>query len=79
MPTIELDVGLECVLWACQECNRRFPAPDGSFCFTWVLAVYREEFSSDFHQSRLHVLAKRGLLRENDSTRTGHRRYYTLT
>ena len=78
MQTLELDAELERVWWACRECARRFPTPDGSICYTWVLTVFREEFTCDFHQSKLGSLAKRGLLRGDDSTRTGHRRYYAL-
>ena len=78
MPMLELDAELERVLWACREGAIRFPTPDGSICFEWLRPIFRQEFKSDFHQSKLGLLAKRGLLRENDSTRNGKRRYYTL-
>ena len=78
MPTLELDADLERVWWACRECARTSLTPDGSFCHTWVSTIYERECGSGFHQSKMKKLARLGLLRENDSTRGGNRRYYTL-
>lgn len=75
MHTLELDAELDGILQACRECEK---APDGSFCHTWVSTNYEREHGHGFHQSKMKKLARLGLLRENDSTRGGNRRYYTL-
>jgi hypothetical protein len=77
MQMIEVDAESDRILQAFRECVRRLAPPDGAICFEWLRPVYRELFGIDLHPSKLIALANRGLLRRNDSTRGGARRYYT--
>ena len=68
------------VLQACYESwSRGSAAPEQrSICHSWLTGPYQELFGETFHQGRLRTLARMGFLREDDSSRGGHRRYYTI-
>ena len=77
---IENDRELQQVLWACYKCWRdEWLSPEKRIvCYTWVVRVYEERFGVQFHQSSLRRLAKLGLLKQGDTSRSGHRRYYRI-
>jgi restriction system protein len=68
------------VLQACYESWSRGSAPpeQRSICHSWLTGPYQELFGETFHQGRLRTLARMGFLREDNSSRGGHRRYYTI-
>jgi len=76
----DLDPEFLRVLQACYECWSRGTSPSEkrSICHSWITGLYETLFGGSFHQGRLRTLARRGLLREEDTSRGGHRRYYTM-
>ena len=42
------------------------------------LHQYQNKFNERFHQSKLHKLSTLGFLRDEDTSRAGKRRYYTI-
>jgi len=76
----KLDRDLLRVLQACYECWSRGHAPIEKrvICHTWIIGPYETLFSGTFHQAKLRTLSRQGLLKEVDTSRGGHRRYYTI-
>jgi hypothetical protein len=47
-------------------------------CYSWIIKQYEASFGTRFHQSRLKDLVALGVLKPEDTSRSGNRRYYTL-
>lgn len=77
---IDNDKELQRVLWACYEYWRNEPLPveDRELCYSWVVGPYKKRFGTQFHQSKLGMLARLGWLNQADTSRGGGRRYYTI-
>lgn len=70
------DPELERVLWACLN----LAGAPNRICYSWVEHRYKSRFGETFHQSRLHNLARLGLLaKDGETTRGSSRRYYRIT
>ena len=78
---IENEPELQQVLWACYKYwqNESLPAHERVVCYSWIVGLYNERFGAKFHPSKLHHLTKLGFLKEDDTSRSGHRRYYKIT
>src|SRR5262249_36057198 len=65
------------VLQVCYETGSRgaAPAEQRSICHSWLVGPFQELFGVSFHQGRLRTLAKMCFLKEDNSSRGGHRRY----
>jgi restriction system protein len=68
------------ILQACYECWSResVPPDQRAVCHSWIAGPYEKLFGKTFHQGRLRKLARLGLLKEDYTTRGGHRRYYKI-
>lgn len=77
---IENNHELQQVLWACYRYwqNEALPPPERTICYSWVLRLHEERFGTRFHQSSLRRLAELGFLKQDDASRSGHRRYYRI-
>ncbi len=77
---LENDSELQRVLWACYEywLGESQPVHERTICYNWVVGRYSEKFGVKFHPSRLRHLTKLGFLKEDDTSRGGHRRYYKI-
>jgi hypothetical protein len=77
---IENDSELQHVLWACYRYwqGEVQPPPERSICYSWVLRLHQERFGTKFHQSSLRRLMELGFLKQDDTSRSGHRRYYRI-
>lgn len=75
---IDNDKELQRVLWACYEYWRAEPVPERAVCYSWAVEPYKERFGTQFHQSKLTMLARRGLLKRAGTSRGGGRRYYAI-
>jgi len=78
--TLEDNPELLKILQACYECwTRSSASPEQrSICHSWIVGPYQDRFGGTFHQGKLRTLAKLGLLRDDETSRGGHRRYYTI-
>jgi len=77
---LEKDSELQQVLWACYEYwqSETSRPHEKTICYSWVVRVYEDRFGTKFHHSKLRHLAKLGFLKEDDTSRGGHRRYYKI-
>lgn len=77
---IEEDLELKRILWACYKYwqGESSPPDERNICYKWVLGAYENRFRTKFHQSRLRRLAKLRFLKQDDTSRVGHRRYYKI-
>lgn len=77
---IEEDLQLKRILWACYEYwhSESLPPNKRIICYHWVVGIYEEKFGDKFHQSRLRHLTKLKFLKQDDTSRRGHRRYYKI-
>lgn len=77
---LEKDSELQQVLWACYEYwqGETSLPHERAICYSWVVGVYEGRFGTKFHQSKLRRLVKLGFLKEDDTSRGGHRRYYKI-
>jgi hypothetical protein len=77
---IENEPELQQVLLACYKYwqDESLPANERVICYNWIVGLYSEKFGAKFHPSRLRHLIKLGFLKENDTSRGGHRRYYEI-
>ncbi|MBA7486373.1 hypothetical protein ES707_21931 [subsurface metagenome] len=77
---IEEDLELQRILWACYKYwqSESLPSHERIICYNWVLRTYEERFGNKFHQSGLHHLTKLQLLKKEQTSRSGHRRYYKI-
>jgi len=77
---IEVDLELQRILWACLQYwhGESLPPHDRIICYKWVLGTYENRFGTEFHQSGLRRLTKLGFLKQDDTSRGGHRRYYKI-
>jgi hypothetical protein len=77
---IESDLELQRVLWACYKYWQGEPSlpHERVICYNWVLGLYEDRFDAKFHQSKLLLLTKLGFLKQDDTSRGGHRRYYKI-
>lgn len=77
---IEEDLELQRILWACYKYwqGESSPPDERDICYKWVLGTYENRFRTKFHQSRLRRLAKLRFLKQDDTSRTGHRCYYKI-
>ena len=77
---IESNAELQRVLWACYKYWQGEPLPphERAICYSWVVRLYEERFSTKFHQSKLRRLASFGFLQPDDVSRSGNRRYYKI-
>jgi hypothetical protein len=68
------------VLWACYDSWERQSGPEQRrvICYTWIVSRHRDRFGARFHQAKLSVLARTGLLEKAGVSRGGRRRYYRL-
>src|SRR5262249_45820475 len=76
----ENDLELLRVLQACYEnwSRESVPPEQRAVCHSWVAGPYEKLFGSTFHQGRFRTLARMGFLKEDYTSRGGHRRYYTI-
>lgn len=77
---IENDPELQRVLWACYKYwqDESLPANERVICYSWIVGLYNERFGTKFHPSILRHLTKLGFLKEEDTSKGGHRRYYEI-
>jgi len=77
---IERNPELQRVLLACYEYWQTEPLPpeQRSVCFSWVSGTHRRMFGEEFHPAKLYQLTKLGFLKQDDTSRGGHRRYYKI-
>jgi hypothetical protein len=77
---IEKSPELQRVLLACYEYWQGEPLPleQRSVCYSWVSGTHRQMFGSEFHPAKLYQLTKLGFLKQDDTSRGGHRRYYKI-
>ncbi len=77
---IENNSELQRVLWACYKYwqDESLPANERAICYNWIIGLYSEKFGAKFHPSRLRQLTKLGFLKEDDTSRSGRRRYYEI-
>lgn len=77
---IETGRELQQVLWACYQywAAEITPPHERTVCYSWVIRPYEKKFGTRFHQSRLQCLAEIGFLKQEDTSRSGNRRYYTV-
>lgn len=77
---IEDDVELQRILWACYEYwhAESLPHHERIICYNWILGPYKDRFGTTFHQSGLRRLTKLGFLKQDQTSRGGHRRYYKI-
>ncbi|GEM_PF-1587917 len=77
---IENDSELQRVLWACYKYwqSELLPAHKRNVCYSWIVGLYDERFGAKFHPSKLRRLTRLGFLKEDDTSRGGHRRYYQI-
>ena len=77
---LEKDLESQQVLWASYEYwqGEALPPRERLICYSWVVRVYKDRFGTKFHHSKLRRLAKLGFLKEDDTSRGGCRRYYTI-
>ena len=77
---IEMDPELQRVLWSCYHYCSLAPSTNQqwSICYEWALHQFEAKFHSRFKQSLLGRLAKMGLLRPEETSRGGRRRYYGI-
>ncbi len=77
---IEDNLELQRILWACYKYwqSESLPPYERIICYTWVLGPYEKRFGTKFHQSRLRNLTKLGLLKQDQTSRGGNRRYYKI-
>lgn len=77
---IEDDLQLKRILWACYRYwhGESLPLHERSICYNWVVGIYEDRFGTKFHQSRLQRLRKLKFLKQDDTSRRGHRRYYKI-
>jgi len=70
------DPELQRVLWACLN----LAGAPNRICYSWIERRYKRRFGGTFHQSRLHHLARLGLLaKDGETTRGRSRRYYQIS
>lgn len=77
---IEHDLELKRILWACYQYwhAESLPPDERTICYKWVLGTYENRFRTKFHQSGLRRLTKLRFLKQDDTSRGGHRRYYKI-
>ncbi len=77
---LDRDSELQRVLLACYEYwqNEPLPTNDRFVCYSWVIGIYQRMFGGWFHQAKLYQLTKLGFLKQDDTSRSGHRRYYKI-
>ena len=77
---IQEDLELQRILWACYKYwqGESLRPDERSICYKWVLGTYENRFRTKFHQSRLRRLAELRFLKQDDTSRAGHRRYYKI-
>lgn len=77
---IENDTESQQVLWACYKYwqDESLPANERVICYSWIVGPYNKRFNAKFHPSKLRHLTKLGFLKEDDSSKGGHRRYYEI-
>jgi hypothetical protein len=77
---IERDPELQRALLACYEYWQTEPLPSEqrSICYSWVSGSHRRMFGGEFHPAKLSQLTKLGFLKQEDTSRGGHRRYYKI-
>lgn len=68
------------ILWACLAYWGTEPNPlnEHAVCYSWVARCYKNRFGGTFHQSKLQLLARLGVLTKDDTSRGGNRRYYRI-
>lgn len=77
---IEKAPELQQVLWACYKYwqSESLPPDERAICYSWVVRLYQDRFGVRFHQYKLRRLTELGFLKEDDTSRGGHRRYYKI-
>ena len=77
---IEIKPELQQVLWACYKYwqDESLPNNERVICYNWIVGLYSEKFGVKFHPSSLRHLTKLGFLKEDDTSRGGHRHYYKI-